>query len=102
MKTINGCEELSELFSKLRTPAVEPWILPSSGLVNLLGRFLTGEISAENLETLADALEMNEAVVYEQSREEIIADALFVLSNPAINEAITADIVTTLIQRLKN
>lgn len=102
MQAISGHEELSELLAKLRASIAEPWLLSSSALVHLLNRFLTGEITAEDVETLADALEMNEAVTYEQPHGQIIADVLFVLSNPEINGPLTQANVTTLIQRLKN
>jgi hypothetical protein len=100
MKTINGQEDLNELLAAVQTAAKEIWLLPASALVNLLSRFSKGEMTAEEMTGLADALEMNEAVIYEQSHKEHIADVLFILSNPEINGAITPLSVTTLICRL--
>jgi len=100
MKTISGQEKLNELLANVQTPAAETWLLPTSALVNLLNRFLKGEITAEKMTALADALEMNEAVVYEQPRKDVIADVLFVLSNPEINGPITLANATALISRL--
>jgi len=101
MKTISCREQLSELVAKLRTSDSELYFLPSSALVNLLNRFLTGEIVANDIETLADALEMNESVTYEETRKQIIADTLFVLSNPEINGFLNPANAKTLIHRLE-
>jgi hypothetical protein len=102
MNAINGHENLSELLAELLNPnPIITWILPSSALVNLLQRYLADEIAAKDIETLADALEMNEIVVYEQTHEEIIAETLFILSTPEINGRLTHSIAKTLIQRLK-
>lgn len=52
-----------------------------------------GSLSEEQLQDWADLLEMNDHVEYERDAEEAIANLLFCLSTPEINEPITRAVV---------
>jgi len=61
-----------------------------------LNQYEKGALSGEQLQEWADVLEMNEHVRYECGAEEAVADLLFRLSSPEINEPITPPAVRRL------
>jgi hypothetical protein len=56
-----------------------------------LSMYENNTISSEQLREWADILEMNDYVRYEYGVEEVVADLLFRISTPEINEPITRD-----------
>jgi hypothetical protein len=67
-----------------------------------LGLFEERRLSAEQLQEWADLLECNEHVDYEHGCEGTVADLLFRLSTPEINDPITPAVVRGLRVLLKN
>jgi len=58
-------------------------------LDHALDQFEGGVLTGEQLQEWADTLEMNDLVLYEEGAEGAIADLLFRLSTPEINDPIT-------------
>ena len=85
MHTIEGNERLGEILLALDNAAPSSILVTSSSLTNLLNRFLTGEITASDMEMLADRMEMNEAVVLDERQRPTLINCLFILSSPDIN-----------------
>jgi hypothetical protein len=61
-----------------------------------------GHLSGEQLQEWADILEMNDHVEYERDAEEAVANLLFSLSSPEINEPITRAVVQRMRASLRN
>jgi hypothetical protein len=75
--------------------------LTGAQAVDVLERYLSNGISAEELEAWADALEGREDVSYESDREDAIKDLLFEFANPDIMGPATADRAQEWIARLQ-
>jgi hypothetical protein len=67
---------------------------------HVLKRYLAGAVAAEQVERWADLVEQRPGVEYAAGQEEVIADALFVLSSPDINGELTQLKAASLLRRL--
>lgn len=72
-----------------------PWDIPeallsldASDIVSILARFLQGDLTAEDVEQWADALETREDV---ECRDDQVKETLFELANPDLTEPLTRD-----------
>jgi len=84
-------EQLQNLYEQ--RPATVA-VLRLEDVYRALGRYEEGLLSGEQLQDWSEFLEMNDYVEYERGREEIIADVLFRLSSPEINEPISSAVAT--------
>ena len=75
-------------------------VIQASDIVASIDRYLSGEWNAAQLEAWAERHEMAEDVEYADVDRETIANALFVLANPIINEAITIENALAMRNRL--
>ena len=73
-----------------------PVTLTCASVGSVLDRYLGGELTASDLERWADALEGRDDVEYHLGREVVVADVLFRLSSPAINEPLSMAVVRAL------
>ncbi len=69
----------------------ELYVLTILDVRNVMKKYLDNEISASELSTWADKLEMREDLDYEDGRNKEIATLLFNLSSPEINQPITKE-----------
>ena len=69
--------------------------LRAADVQSVLRRFIEGGLTAQDVAAWANALEMREDVGYSAE----VADALFVLSTPAINGALTRQVAEEMITR---
>ena len=78
--------ELAQWFDWDGAPLVE---LSVSDMVRVLHRFLDGELSPDQLEGWADAIEGRSDIALQDGAEAQLKQLLFEISTPAINFAIT-------------
>ena len=64
-------------------------VLTAAGALRILERYLSGELSAEQVEYWAELLEMRDDVGLEVRQEAELRRLIFVLANPEINEPLT-------------
>ena len=104
---ING--DLHELIEKFyqSNPYFEDWtetdvpILKREHLLDAIRRFKEGNLSASDLYTWAEFLEMHEFLEYEENYSEQIVNVLFELANPEINQNINITLCNNLEKTLK-
>ena len=84
------CDAREFLKDVQKLPADDKVIAPVrvSDIERALTQYLDGAIAEEQLQEWADLLEMCDYVDYESGKEEAVADILFHLSTPEINEPI--------------
>jgi hypothetical protein len=80
-------------------PAV---VLTHEDLMRALRLYLMRGISAENLSSWAGLLEMNQFVEYGEEKRGAIADVLFLLASPEINDPITLEYCVRLVRKLSS
>ena len=66
-------------------------VLDAEHFLNIMDRFLSGELSAELVEEWAENLESREDVGFATGREDLLDDMLFCLANPSINYEISRE-----------
>ena len=101
--------DVGSLLSKARVHCQEPAGHVRDSRIQLrvgdiseaLERVERGELTVDELQQWAGFLEMNELIEYEPKRESDIADALFRLATPEINEPITLESVQRVRRRLE-
>ena len=69
-------------------------ILRKDDLLSIIGRFLSGGITATQLQQWAENLECREDVAFDSSDQELIDGVFFRLAAPFINEPLTTESVT--------
>jgi hypothetical protein len=85
VRSISGEESASQIESYCTRAAADSIEFSKRALLVILDRFLVGQLSALELERIAEALDANDALVIpEPDRREVI-DAVFVLSSSEIN-----------------
>ena len=72
-------------------------ILTHEHILSILERYLSGELTQQQLEDWGNAIEGREDIDYEEAYEEHIADAIHHLANPLLTEPITSDSVRNVI-----
>jgi hypothetical protein len=60
-------------------------VLRKSHLVNVITRFLNGQLSGEDVTEWANAIELREDIAIEPGSENLVKDIIFDLANPEIN-----------------
>jgi hypothetical protein len=66
-------------------------VVRSSEILATIDLFLAEQLDAAGLEAWAERMEMAEDVEYAAAEREAVAEALFMLANPAINGALTLE-----------
>src|SRR6266550_1992906 len=95
-------ESLSQDLKKIGWNSNEPpTALTREIISNILDRFLSGQLSAKQLEDWANLIEGREDVEFDPSNEKVIADAIFLLANPEINFPIDAALAQKIKQELR-
>ena len=69
-------------------------------ILQILNRYLKGDLTAEEVERWADSLHVREDVGYERGFEELLREALFELGNPFLTLPICADTAKLWIDRI--
>lgn len=77
-------------------------ILTVADIKHSLQLFIDGRLDKKQLQKWSEILEMNDLVDYEAGKEEVIADILFLLSTPEINEPISHDLALELQSKLES
>ena len=78
-----------------------PAILYSSHMIAALERFLSGELTAYEIEEWANLVECREDIKYAGINQAILEESVFSLANPTLQGQITTQVCTELIDRLK-
>lgn len=60
-------------------------VLEKRHLVNVLTRFLNGQLSGDDVMEWANAIELREDIAIESGSENLVKDIIFDLANPEIN-----------------
>ena len=69
-------------------------ILKKGDLLRVIDRFLSGGITAAQLQQWAENLECREDMAFDPAEEELLDDVFFRLATPFINEPLTRESVT--------
>lgn len=75
-------------------------ILTRDALVRFAERYLREEISAKDLEIIAEALDANDSVIIEEKHCQSVTDALFYLSSTDVNGPLTMARVGEVLSRI--
>ena len=81
--------------------AEELAILDPQHLVNLLHRFLAGDLSSEDVEGWANAVEGQDDIGYEDAFEDELKECIFQLANPELGYPLTPEFVRGWIARFE-
>lgn len=76
-------------------------LLTPEHIQNVVLRYLNGELTGQQLEDWANAIESREDISFASAHENVLADAIFQLANPTLTTPITKKSVQDLITRLK-
>ena len=76
-------------------------VLSTAHIREALKQFISGQITAQDIERWAGAVEGRDDIGYSEGEEEAIAEYLFVLSEPAINGALTVERATNIARGLR-
>ncbi len=68
-------------------------IITKEDVLRVMDRFLSGEISAEQLQEWAENLELREDVEFHERERELVDPIFFRIATPEINEPLTPDSV---------
>lgn len=67
----------------------KPFIMTVTHLKSIIARFLSGELSAKELENWANLLECREDIAYEQTSDKKIEETIHIFANPELEGVIT-------------
>lgn len=70
-------------------------------LIEVLGRLTRGSLTAEQVESWADAIEGREDVGFEEATGQVVKAALFDLANPQMQGELTAEVADRWLARLR-
>lgn len=70
---------------------VEEILLTKTALLALLDRFLASELSASELEAIAETLDANDSISFDDNHRQALVDAIFALSSSEINGPVTKE-----------
>jgi hypothetical protein len=75
----------------------EPFVVSADDVVSILNRFLADQLSAQDVEDWADAIEVREDIAFDENTD-WTQETVHLLSNPSINGAITIPSVVELLR----
>ena len=78
-----------------------PVILHSSHVIAALERFLSGELTAYEIEDWANLVECREDIEYAGMNQTLLEEAVFSLANPTLEGQLSSQVCTELLDRLK-
>ena len=102
MIDLTGIEPLEELSRIKKNASSESLRISRSALTQLILRFQSGDIGADELSSWAELLDAADEVVYESGYEEVVGEVLFVLSTPEINHPLSQSQCAELLQSLED
>lgn len=76
-------------------------ILTPQHILSVIGRYLSGEVTADQLELWANTIEGREDIAFDSQHEASINDAIHQLANPLLTEPISHESVARIIQNLR-
>lgn len=80
---------------------VELVTLHCTNLVQILRRFVAGELTCDEVEDWANLVESREDIRFEPGHDALVKDVVFQLANPLLNAAITSELAERLLARLR-
>ncbi|WP_419904292.1 hypothetical protein [Kiloniella sp.] len=94
-------EEISNNLSKLNWDFEgEAFAIKSVQIINVLQRYISGDICAKEIENWANLIECREDVKFEENKAEELDKTIFQLANPALEGEISPDMCSELIYSL--
>ncbi len=77
-------------------------VLTTGDLINVLNRFVSGDLSQIDVESWANAIESREDIEFEHGHENSINDIIFQMANPYLSEPLTKDLAQSFIRRMSS
>lgn len=94
----NYCEYKREIQKYPWDCENELYLLTKTDVLSVFSRFLSGELSSDDLENWANFLECRDDLGFEAKYEDELSEIVFLIANPDINYSIDVE----LIHRLKD
>ncbi|MCK4945423.1 MAG: hypothetical protein KAS59_04090 [Alphaproteobacteria bacterium] len=70
-------------------------------IISVLERYLHSELTAENVEDWANAVEIRDDIEFGIKNEETVLDAVYILANPVLEGSLPPEMARSLIERLR-
>ena len=93
MKSLTGTESIDDIRTLIASSDKDEVLLTRGALTRFIDRYVSGELSATELEEIGDELEMSVEYEDAETREDI-ASVLFEVSSPLANGPITPEAAT--------
>ena len=77
-------------------------ILNSDHFIEVLRRYLVGEVGSEQVETWANAIEGREDIGFDQDNRDLVREVLHELANPYLTRALSFEVARDWIERLSH
>jgi hypothetical protein len=74
--------------------------LKAEHVISILGRFISGDLTAANIHDWADRIELREDIAIEPSPGDSLINIMFELANPEITTNLTLDHADSLLKKL--
>jgi len=102
VREVQANKDLRQEFEELlaHPDAEVPIVVSRQTLLVALRRFLAAEFDSKKFVDWTNAIELHDEVLYEPGYEKLIADTLFCLSTPEINETLTPEVCGRLMKQL--
>ena len=81
--------------------AEELVVLTRNHVISILKRYLSSELSSEDIESWANIIESREDIGYEENFEELLNDKVFELANPLLTESLSENLAEKISSQLK-
>jgi hypothetical protein len=95
--------EISKQLSAMKWDYDGPNVeLTSRHLISVMHKFQNGFLSAQDVETWADLIEVRDGISYESRNEEKITDIVFELANPILNGALDTTRAKSIVAALES
>jgi predicted AlkP superfamily pyrophosphatase or phosphodiesterase len=78
----------------------ESLIVKSDEIIEVLRRYISGEINAEEIEGWANLIECREDIVFEAEKESELEDVIYRLANPLLEEPISVSLCKQFVANL--
>lgn len=93
--------ELSNNLSELDWDYEEgPFIVSASQILEVLKRYISGEVSDKEIEDWANLIECREDIIFEKEKKDKLEDTIYRLANPTLEGVITPDSCEEIISKL--
>lgn len=96
VNSMDGSESVADLERSVLSADVAMIFIPKCAIIRFLDRFLDGELQAADLVRMAEILDVNERVFFDEVDRENLIEVIFDLASPEINGSINIDRVESI------